>query len=333
MAFRTYFLAFFAALSLIFCQADVQAAPAHKTRHAVQVKAGKAHAVAKKGSARAEKATAATSKQKKGSQHAAQAKAEKKGGKVLHAKKHGEKKLASGRHADKGKKVAAAGKEKKHAAKISGKRDKKSLAASRSRKHWHSHSYKYPRHTASRSRTVLRKDGKAYPSYTGLLPSVRRPDTRYRANLCPTVVSLGMNITDIASTQIGLPYRSGGTSPATGFDCSGFVQWVFAKQGVRVPRSTYELRSVGREVSKSSLLPGDILIFRSPRASSGLHTGIYVGNNKFIHSPHTGSRIHIEDLDNSFYRRNYLTARRILKAPPCDADGYSNLTFLDNPAF
>ncbi len=306
MTFRKYFFVSLicAVLSVSLCLPEGQAAPSRKAQHSVQVrqKTAASHIRAKKAGIKAEKKQAAS-----------------KTGRLALAKKGAKAASAGKRHGTKMTAAKAAGMEKKGYSKTK----------FRARKRGHVQAYRYPRHSTRRYAASSYRGKKDY-NYTGLLPSVKRPPTVYRANLCPTVVSLGMDLTDIASTQIGLPYRSGGTSPRTGFDCSGFVQWVYAKQGVKVPRSTHELKAVGREVSKSSLLPGDILIFRSPRASSGLHTGIYVGNNKFIHSPHTGSSIHLEDMDNSFYKRNYLTARRILKAPPCETGSSSDLDFLYN---
>ncbi len=300
MTFRKCFFAALlcAFLSVSLCLGEGQASPAHKTRHSVQIK------------------------QKTASSHIRM----KKNGVKAEAKQSVRK---AGKQALAGKGKKAASVRKNHGSKMAAGMERKGSSKFRTGKRGHAQAYKYPRHEARRYAVSSRRGKKDY-NYTGLLPSVKRPPTVYRANLCPTVVSLGMDVTDIASTQIGLPYRSGGTSPKTGFDCSGFVQWVYAKQGVKVPRSTHGLKTIGREVAKSSLLPGDILIFRSSRAASGLHTGIYVGNNKFIHSPHTGSSIHLEDINNSYYKRNYLTARRILKAPPCEADMSPDLDFLYN---
>ena len=151
-----------------------------------------------------------------------------------------------------------------------------------------------------------------------LIPTVKRPRTIYRGNVCPTLISVGEKVTGIASTKLDLAYRAGGTSPVTGFDCSGFVQWVFARHGISLPRSARDQESVGRRVDRNSLQPGDILIFRSPTASSGRHTAIYVGNDQFIHSPRTGKTIRYDKLDNTYWRTHYLTARRVLKAPPCE---------------
>ena len=150
------------------------------------------------------------------------------------------------------------------------------------------------------------------------------PTKVYTAELCPTVMSLGQNVSDIAREQLGVRYRRGGASPHAGFDCSGFVYWVFAKHGVQVPRDSVRLSSAGHEVSKNDLLPGDILIFRIPRTPNGRHTAIYIGEGRFIHSPTSGSRVRIEKLSDSYWQKHYYTARRVLKAPPCDLDIYTD---------
>lgn len=150
------------------------------------------------------------------------------------------------------------------------------------------------------------------------------PYISYRAELCPTVMSLGEDVADSARKHLGVRYRRGGASPKAGFDCSGFVYWVFSRHGVSVPRDTVRQSSAGREVSRSGLLPGDILIFRIPNTPNGRHSAIYIGQGKFIHSPSAGSRVRIERLSDNYWNRHYYTARRVLKAPPCDLDLYSS---------
>jgi cell wall-associated NlpC family hydrolase len=144
----------------------------------------------------------------------------------------------------------------------------------------------------------------------------------YQANFCPTIMSLGENVAGIAKQQLGVRYRSGGSSPKAGFDCSGFVHWVFARHGVALPRSSTYQAQAGRAVPRGSLLPGDILIFSIPRTPNGRHSAIYIGNGKFIHSPNSGGRVRIEELNSAYWNKHYLMARRVLKTPPCDLDLY-----------
>ena len=111
-------------------------------------------------------------------------------------------------------------------------------------------------------------------------------------------------VVGIAMRYLGVPYRWGGASPS-GFDCSGFVMYVFAKVGVSLPHSTYALWNVGVAVSRSQLQAGDLVFF------NGLgHMGIYMGGNQFIHAPHTGDVVKISSM-SGWYASTYYGARRV----------------------
>src|SRR5207245_8699262 len=89
-----------------------------------------------------------------------------------------------------------------------------------------------------------------------------------------------------ARTFVGVPYRYGGGSPRTGFDCSGFVAFVYRHFGFALPHYTFAQFERGRRVSRRALEPGDLVFF------DGLdHVGLYLGHGRFIHAPHTGSRV------------------------------------------
>jgi cell wall-associated NlpC family hydrolase len=104
---------------------------------------------------------------------------------------------------------------------------------------------------------------------------------------------------------LGIPYRWGGASPSTGFDCSGFVLYVFAKVGVSLPHNAAMQYSYGSPVSRANLQPGDLVFF------NGLgHNGIYIGGNQFIHSPHTGDVVKISSL-TGWYESTWYGARRL----------------------
>lgn len=95
----------------------------------------------------------------------------------------------------------------------------------------------------------------------------------------------------IALRERGVRYTWGGTSPATGFDCSGFTRWVYAHLGVELPHSSYAQFDYGRHVPRGSLRPGDLVF------SNGLgHVGIYVGHGLFVHAPHTGSTVRVDSV-------------------------------------
>lgn len=96
-----------------------------------------------------------------------------------------------------------------------------------------------------------------------------------------------------AATYIGVPYQWGGTSPTTGFDCSGLVQKVFADQGISLPRTAAEQQSVGTPVaSLSSAQPGDLVFYGSPAS----HVGIYIGNGKMINAPEQGAVVRVDQV-------------------------------------
>ncbi|QAT38867.1 C40 family peptidase [Clostridium sp. JN-9] len=108
-----------------------------------------------------------------------------------------------------------------------------------------------------------------------------------------------------AANFIGTPYVWGGTSPRPGFDCSGFVQYVYGHFGVSLDRSTYEQIHDGAEVPLNSIQPGDLVFFGS--YDSPHHVGIYVGNGMYIHAPQTGDSVKISPLSRSDFSR----ARRV----------------------
>ncbi len=108
------------------------------------------------------------------------------------------------------------------------------------------------------------------------------------------------------ATFLGTPYLWGGTSPSTGFDCSGFTQYVYRHFGINVGRTTYNQIKDGVQVSKNNLMPGDLVFFG--KNNSPTHMGIYVGDNNYMHSPRTGDVLKISPMT----RRDYITARRVM---------------------
>lgn len=120
------------------------------------------------------------------------------------------------------------------------------------------------------------------------------------------------SVVDTARSQIGVPYRAAGQSPDRGFDCSGFVQWVYARHGVRLPRRTDDQLRVGRPISRSQLKSGDLVFFLPSARSSSLHVGIFDGRGGFIHSPSSGGRVREESLLAPYWRTTYYAANRVL---------------------
>jgi cell wall-associated NlpC family hydrolase len=114
-------------------------------------------------------------------------------------------------------------------------------------------------------------------------------------------------VVGIAMQFLGIPYQWGGSSPSTGFDCSGFVMYVYAQVGVSLPHSSGAQYGYGVAISRDQLQPGDLVFF------DGLgHVGISIGGGQFIHSPHTGDVVKISSIYDSWYAATYVGARRIL---------------------
>jgi len=114
-----------------------------------------------------------------------------------------------------------------------------------------------------------------------------------------------------AKKYLGTPYQWGGSTPQTGFDCSGLVQWAYAKAGVRIPRTTYDQVDApnGKRVGRAHLMPGDLIFFRS--ASGDVHhVGMSVGGDKFINAPSTGEKVRIDSLKEPYYANEFYVARR-----------------------
>lgn len=101
-----------------------------------------------------------------------------------------------------------------------------------------------------------------------------------------------LSVVDAAKKHLGLPYTYGGTSPSTGFDCSGLTQYAFSKAGITIPRVSYEQAASGVSVPRAQLRIGDLVAFNSPVS----HVGIYVGSGRFIHSPKTGDVVKYTNL-------------------------------------
>lgn len=122
----------------------------------------------------------------------------------------------------------------------------------------------------------------------------------------------GNNIVAYAKKYMGYKYVSGGSSPSTGFDCSGFTSYVYKQCGISISRSSSAQASNGTAVSKSNLQPGDLVIFNNRANTSIGHVGIYIGGNTFIHAGNSGTGVITTSLSDSYYSARYVTGRRII---------------------
>ncbi|MBJ6980010.1 C40 family peptidase [Luteimonas sp. MC1782] len=110
---------------------------------------------------------------------------------------------------------------------------------------------------------------------------------------------------------LGTPYRWGGTSPDSGFDCSGLVNYVFRTTlGIELPRVSREMASNGEKVERAALSAGD-LVFFGRRGTRVDHVGIYVGDGQFVHAPRTGRDVTVSSLDTGYWANRFLQARRV----------------------
>ncbi len=114
-----------------------------------------------------------------------------------------------------------------------------------------------------------------------------------------------------AMTFLGVPYKRGGTSIATGFDCSGFVRAIFEQTaGLVLPRRANDQATAAQKVARADLQPGDLVFFNTMRHAFS-HVGIYIGDNQFIHAPKPGAKVRVESLSIAYWARRFDGARRV----------------------
>lgn len=119
------------------------------------------------------------------------------------------------------------------------------------------------------------------------------------------------NMAIYAMSLYDTPYQYGGKSRVNGFDCSGFVQYVFQNSlGLQLPRTSAEMSRMGRALEPGQLRPGDLVFFNTTRNANS-HVGIFIGENRFVHSPKTGKAIMITSLGDKYWSSHYNGARRI----------------------
>ena len=134
----------------------------------------------------------------------------------------------------------------------------------------------------------------------GQLDQVRQTVTDRTSELVVTAVGF-----------MGVPYRRGGNSAETGFDCSGFVRAMYNQTvGLMLPRRAVEQAAATAPVARADLKPGDLVFFNTMRRAFS-HVGIYVGEGKFIHSPRSGAEVRVENMNGSYWQRRFDGARRV----------------------
>ena len=138
-----------------------------------------------------------------------------------------------------------------------------------------------------------------FPTPGGAPSAVRRP----------APADAGYAVAGSALALRGVPYRNGGADP-TGFDCSGFTQYVFAEHGITLPRAVQEQFKVGRSIESRDVVAGD-LIFFSTTGPGPTHVGISVGGDQFVHAPSSTGVVRVEHVSSPYWSRRFIGARRI----------------------
>jgi NlpC/P60 family protein len=121
---------------------------------------------------------------------------------------------------------------------------------------------------------------------------------------------------DTALSFRGTPYRNGGSDPS-GFDCSGFTQWVFAHHGVVLPREVDEQFKVGKKIRLDDLKPGDLVFFHTVSRGAS-HVGIFVADDQFVHAPSSKGVVRIESINSSYWSARFVGGRRLQGVQPAE---------------
>jgi cell wall-associated NlpC family hydrolase len=134
-------------------------------------------------------------------------------------------------------------------------------------------------------------------------PRGGQPATPELAGVQPEVISAALS-------YLGTPYVNGGSDPS-GFDCSGFVQWVFAQQGRTLPREVRQQYRMGEEIDSDEVRPGDLVFFETV-SSGASHVGIALGGGEFVHAPSSRGVVRIEKYTSDYWAARWVGARRIV---------------------
>jgi cell wall-associated NlpC family hydrolase len=151
-----------------------------------------------------------------------------------------------------------------------------------------------------------------------------RPSSRAPAPTAPPSASAG-RVLKTADRYLGVPYRWGGTSPRTGFDCSGFVQYAYAREGVDLPRTSRQQAAAGarRATRWDAAGPGDLVMFAEPGEAIS-HVAFYAGRGRILHASSSGGGVRYDDLDTRrgrWYRERLVAVRRVSGRGPAVARG------------
>ncbi len=140
------------------------------------------------------------------------------------------------------------------------------------------------------------------------------PPVVQEPNVTHPVPGIAEDVLFSALGLVGTPYRWGGNTPDSGFDCSGLIGYVYrGAAGISLPRTTQEMSNLrGPNVRRHALQPGDLVFFATSGGRRVSHAGIYVGQDRFVHAPSSGGTVRLDSLGASYWQKNYLGAKRVL---------------------
>ena len=163
------------------------------------------------------------------------------------------------------------------------------------------------------ARPVLPTDLRALagmPGQAEMAPATTQDDAN-AANPAADSSDLGKTLIALAMKLRDIRYVRGGKNPATGFDCSGFVRYVFAHAiGLELPGNSAAQFLAGLKVKRSDMQPGDLVFFHTRGRKHVSHVGIYIDNGRFIHSPSAGKSVEVSSLDEAYWAKRFVGARR-----------------------
>jgi len=143
-------------------------------------------------------------------------------------------------------------------------------------------------------------------------PQITQPISRENRTITINQPNKIEDITKIALSQMGKTYVWGATGPFT-FDCSGFTQFVYEQNGIKLPRVSKDQAQKGAFIDKNHLKRGDLIFFSSSRSDEVHHVGIYLGNNRFVHASSAKKRVTVSSLNKKYYREHFKWGRRFIE--------------------
>ena len=157
--------------------------------------------------------------------------------------------------------------------------------------------------------------GAALPPQAGETPRAGAPAIPEAPNAAQTETVPDPVRAELVATALslrGLPYRNGGSDPS-GFDCSGFVQWVFAQHATRLPREAQDQYHAGNAVAFDGIQPGDLVFFETVSRGAS-HVGVAIGADQFVHAPSSQGVVRVESYTAPYWATRFIGARRVVAA-------------------